>query len=104
MPEDHDVPETVADLELYGLSMRTINLLGEMEYLYIKDLKQLTEREFLSWENAGPMMLTEFRTALLNYMAGKQVKSVQQCVEIQTRKPRQPRMRKKRKLGRPQRR
>jgi hypothetical protein len=59
--------------------------LDQQEYIYIRDLEQLTEAKLLSWGMTGPAVLEELRAALQNYLAGRRVKSVQQCVEIQPR-------------------
>lgn len=98
--KDCDNPETVADLEVYGLSVGIIELLDRMGCIYIHDLEQLTDAKFLSWRNAGPLMLAKIRAALQNYPAGRTMKTVRECVELQPRgntKPRQKYRRKKRK-------
>ena len=78
-------PETVADLEAYGLSVKVIELLDRHDCIYIADLERLSNMEFLSWENAGPRTLEEIRAALRNHQAGWVVKTVRECVEIQKR-------------------
>ena len=72
--------ETVAELEVCGLSVRLIDLLERQGYQTLQDLEQLTKAEFLSWRQAGPLLLTELQVALLNYCTGRQMKTVRQCV------------------------
>lgn len=74
---------TIADLEICGLSVRTIGLLEKMGYLYIRELEQLTEKELRAEPNVRDAALAEIRNALRNYQEGRAVKTVRQCVEIQ---------------------
>lgn len=75
-----DEPQGISELELYGLSIRTIERLDDHGYVWIDDLQELTAEEFLGWAHAGEKMLAELRAALQNYLDGRMIRTVDSCV------------------------
>jgi|GEM_PF-5110663 len=75
-------PDAIAELELYGLSYRTINILDDHDYIWIRDLEQLDPEELLTWRNVAERTLEEITAALRNYHSGHQTKTVRECVEF----------------------
>lgn len=76
---------TIADLEVYGLSIRLINGLEDrLGFIYADDLAGVTEAQLsLAGGRAGlfgPSGIAQIRTALRNFLGGRQVKSVHECV------------------------
>lgn len=79
--EQLDTP--LAELEIYGLSYRTCGLLEEgFGLLYVKDLGTVTEKKLLEGRLIGMGVVEEIRRALGNFLAGKPVKTVDECVEF----------------------
>jgi hypothetical protein len=86
--------ETIAELELFGLSMENRELLNRLEIIYIRDLQGIDA----TWIRArskkfGKVMLANLREALWNFIHGKAVKTVTECIgrvipEAQTPEPR----------------
>ena len=72
---------TIADLEAYGLSLKTINFLEDhFGILYVSGLRGLTEEMVLESSRGGPGVVDELRRVLLNFLAGRVVKGVDACV------------------------
>lgn len=74
---------TVADLEVCGLTPRVIALLDRLEFIYITDLRRLTEAFLLRQDGVDKRTVEIIRNALINYKLGKRVKTVAACIEIQ---------------------
>ena len=74
---------TIADLELYGLPLRTINLLEkQFGFLYVDQLAGLTPESLLAVPNSGPTVLATLQQALRDWIANRPVKTVAACVEM----------------------
>lgn len=72
---------SIADLELYGLSSRGIRVLEEkVGFLYVDELRYVDAFELSSLPNVGEKMIEEIRTALRNWVSGRQVKTVEECI------------------------
>ena len=71
--------ETVADLEIYGLSYRTIEALDRHGVMYLEQLELLPDADMMAWEMFGPGDRRQVRTALANYYAGRIVRSIHEC-------------------------
>lgn len=71
--DDEDDRAAVADLELYGLPTRTINILEmHMGIIYIDQLRGVTREMLLERCGAlGPKSLVTLRDALLRFFSGK---------------------------------
>ena len=80
MNANADEIETVADLEVYGLSIKMLEQLDLRGYMYIRDLRRLSRMEMLGWSNVGPILVDNLQAALRNWQAGKQVRTVYECV------------------------
>lgn len=80
----NDFPEldTVADLELCGLSRRTIETLDRHGYVYIRNLETLTEEDLASWPNVNWGTVAGLRRALRNYRAERRTKTVEECLRF----------------------
>lgn len=77
--------ETVADLELYGLSLRSINWLEDaLGVLWADELAGLLQDEawLLEQRNCGERTVAEIRRALRNFERGRPVKTVRECVQF----------------------
>ena len=75
--------ETIADLERYGLSLRSINALEvHLGLLYVDELSRVTEEMVLAVQMSGPGTVKELRCALRNWLADQPVKTVSECVEF----------------------
>lgn len=71
---------TVADLEIYGLSLRSINALEEyFEVLYVDELETLTEERVRGIPYMGSYIMRELCEAVKNWRAGRPVKTVEEC-------------------------
>lgn len=85
---DPDLVEraTIADLERYGLPMREINILEEHGgLLYVDQLGSRTESQLMRLRNFGVHGVEMVRIALRNWLAGRPVKTVEECVVFQFR-------------------
>jgi len=72
--EDDLCPTTVAELEEYGLDLRTINTLErELGCIYLDQLQVVTEAQVLAIPMVGPAMVACLRAALRNYLAGNMI-------------------------------
>jgi hypothetical protein len=79
--ESEDERATIADLELYGLPIREINILEEHGgLLYVDQLCGESARDLLGLKSFGPRGLNLLRVALSNWQAHFQVKTVEECV------------------------
>ena len=72
---------TIADLEVYGLPIREINILEESGgLLYVDQLRSVTEVQLMRYRNFGVHGLELVRAALRRWVAGRPVKTVEECV------------------------
>jgi hypothetical protein len=71
---------TVADLEVCGLGVRTIECLDRHGYMQITDLEGLTFEDLAQLTRLGPGAVQELYTAFANLRSGRRVKTVAQCV------------------------
>jgi hypothetical protein len=79
---NEDDRPTIAELEVYGLSLRLVNLLEEQfGFLYIDQLHDVTEKRLRTPPQTktgksygfGPASLQELRDALWNFTEGRRV-------------------------------
>jgi hypothetical protein len=71
----------ISELELYGLSLRDIELLeSELNFLYVDQFATLSEAELLATRNVGDTTVEHIRCALRNFVAGRKVKTVAECL------------------------
>ena len=68
MPPDPDIT-TVAELEPFGLSTSSLEILDCLGFLTIKDLEELTAEDIWSHEGGGEVTLKNIRETLRNYLA-----------------------------------
>jgi hypothetical protein len=79
---------SIADLEIYGLSVRAITGLEEdLGVIYVDQLQNVTEAAIRAIPHFGPVMVGEVRTALQNWLAGQPVKTVRECIEMNKARP-----------------
>ena len=72
---------TIADLQIYGFSMRLINQLeNHFGFLYVDDLADVTEGQLRSVPYFGIAALAELRAGLRNFVNGRVVNTVEDCV------------------------
>lgn len=71
---------SIADLQLYGLSLRTINALEEhFGFLYVDELEGLTEGMLIDMRTGGPAVVGSVRRALRRWLAEEPVMTEEQC-------------------------
>ena len=76
-------PVGIAELELYGMSMRTITLLEDrLDCIYLSDLESLTVDRVMECHDMGTRTVKEIRLALRAWLENKPVKTVQECLEF----------------------
>ncbi len=75
---------TVADLEVFGLSLMMINLLEErFGILYVDELARIDREDVLAIPWCGPKHLAELVRALRRFLSGeKAVMTVEDCVRM----------------------
>ncbi len=73
---------TIADLEIYGLSLRTINFLeDDLGAIYLDDLRDVTEtiiEDNCHW--GACLVIRELRVALKNHKQDTPVRTVHDCI------------------------
>jgi DNA-directed RNA polymerase alpha subunit len=74
---------SVADLEIYSLSIRSIETLDRLGVLYVHQLNSQIEQQLREIPRAGALVLRELPIALANWRAKRPVKTIQQCLENQ---------------------
>ena len=83
---------TIADLEIYGLPVQTINGLENcFGFIFVDELSQLTEERLLAARQFGEVAVRQIREALRNFLERRPVKEVKECVAFQ--KPKRVRIR-----------
>jgi hypothetical protein len=71
---------TIADLEVYGLSLWMITTLEEWcGFIYVDQLETVDEAYLKKVDGFGPASIENLRTALRNYVNGTVVKTPEQC-------------------------
>ena len=71
-----DLDTPIAELEPYGLSVRTIGLLEcKLKAVYFRDLVKVTRKHFFAERGLNDSAMAEIRKALRNFSTGKSVKS-----------------------------
>ena len=70
--------DSVAELERYGLGEKEAAAIDSMGILYIPELRRRI-LEVFARKHFGPVRKANVKTALANYMAGREVKSKFQC-------------------------
>jgi hypothetical protein len=74
-------PVTIADLEIYGLSKHSVEVLtSKLQLSYLEDLYSETEKTLLETEGVGETLVENLRFALRNYLAGVRVKTEHDCI------------------------
>ena len=74
-------PATIADLEPYGLSLRTINQLENYcGFIYVDDLVGVTESQLQRAWYFGTAAIAELRAALRNFLEERVVNSEEDCI------------------------
>jgi hypothetical protein len=83
---------SISELELYGLSVRNINSLEDVFGLvYVDQLESMTADDFSGppspcrqnlFGRADAPAMRELRRALANFLEGRPVKTVKQCLEF----------------------
>lgn len=66
---------TVAELEPYGLSKRSLELLDKMGFVTLDDMEELTSVDIWSHNRGGEVTIKDIREALRNYLAGRIVRT-----------------------------
>ena len=95
MPPDPKIT-TVAELEPYGLTTRSLVILDDLGFVTIKDMEEADEEYILTHLNSAEKTVQNIRDALRNYIAGKVV-----VTEHQLRFPPQPKKKRRRRHERP---
>ena len=71
---------TVAELEIYGLSVMARNVLDELDVLLISDLEHVNAQDVWTTKHGGNVVIKNIRATLRNYRAGNQVRTVDDCI------------------------
>jgi hypothetical protein len=75
--------ETIADLEVYGLSVRVINLLEEgLGLIYLDQLEAVGEEDLLACRQIGEREVRKLASALRRRRERRPVKTVDDCVRM----------------------
>lgn len=78
---DAQLDTPLADLEVYGLSYRSIGALEDrLGCLYLRDLVGRSEEEIGSIPWSGRAALSELREAVENFVSGRIVKTEAECL------------------------
>ena len=70
----------LAEFELYGMTVREINLLESIGCIYVKDLEGIEVEDLLEPENGGDNFVYSVQYALRNFINGNQIKSIKACL------------------------
>ncbi len=68
---------TVAELEPYGLDIKTLAILEAMGVIYLDDLEHIGTAEIWKQDTGGDVAIKNIREALRNYLAGRIVQTGQ---------------------------
>jgi hypothetical protein len=74
---------SIADLEIYGLSIRAIETLDRLDVLYVHHITSRVKQKLRALPRTGALVLRELPIALANWRAKRPVKTIQQCLENQ---------------------
>ena len=74
MPPDPDIT-TVAELEPYGLSTDSLEILDKLGFLTIDDLTELHAKDIQDYEGGGPVTIRNIQETLRNYNANEIVRT-----------------------------
>ena len=73
----------LAELELYGMSIREINALEtELDCMYVKDLEGVEVSDLLAIDNIGKTLAANTQRALQNFVARNRIKTPRQCIVL----------------------
>jgi len=70
----------LAELELYGMSVREINALDELGCIYIKDLEGVEASDLLEVPNIGTSLTYNTQQSLRRFIKGKPIKTPEECI------------------------
>jgi len=84
-PESDEDRATIAELEVYGLSVRLINALEDtFGFIYVDDLRGVTAEYLLAHKRhqdaLGAGGIAELRAGLRNFMEGRPTTTPEKCV------------------------
>ena len=71
---------SIADLQRYGLSIRTISVLSAHGIDYVTDLRGVNDGDIMKLEQAGKLVLREVKSALGRFLRGEVLLSVDECI------------------------
>ena len=74
MSPDPDIT-TVAELEPFGLSTSSLEILDVLGFVSIDDLTELTAQDIQDHEGGGPVTIKNIRETLRNYQNNKPVRT-----------------------------
>jgi hypothetical protein len=75
--------DTIAELEVYGLSPVVIDNLEEgLGVIYVDELREVNLSDVLSCNRMGVKRVEELRSALRRYLSKSPVRSPEQCVSF----------------------
>ena len=77
MPEELT---TVAELEIFGLSVMSRNVLEELDAILIDDLEHVNDDDIWTTKHGGHVVIKNIRVSLRNYRKGNQVRTVEECI------------------------
>lgn len=66
MPPKPDIT-TVAELEPFGLSIDSLEILDKLGFVTMNDMEELTADDIRSYEGGGPVTIQNIRETLQNY-------------------------------------
>jgi len=70
----------VAELEPYGLTKRSMELLDDMNVVWLSDMETISARDIRCHVNGGPSAIHNIRETLTNYLKGNVVRSFRQMI------------------------
>ncbi|MCE5269505.1 MAG: hypothetical protein LLG00_16635 [Planctomycetaceae bacterium] len=74
---------SIADLEVYGLPVREINLLEDrLGLVFVDELQEVDEGELRSSGGMGPKSVSVVRTAMERFLAGRPIKTPKECASF----------------------
>ncbi len=80
-PTDKQLATPLAELETYGLSVRTCSVLETFyKAIYVGDVIDANPETLANIPYFGPRRIEEIQEALKNFLADRQVKTVDECI------------------------